>query len=121
MVRRARRLGGRRARARPSALNPPLPDPRRVTFRLTTAANLIDADVPKGAGRFYTGPRGGMVIGMVFRCPRCGRVSEVRFTGPAASAWDGNRLRPTISPSILHDAGGCGWNGHLRAGIWEPV
>lgn len=28
--------------------------------------------------------------------------------------WDGNREKPTFSPSI--DCGGCGWHGYIREG-----
>ena len=34
-------------------------------------------------------------------CPGCGQGHQIGIDGPDAWTWDGNRVRPTISPSIL--------------------
>ena len=37
---------------------------------------------------------------------------------PNAWLWDGNRERPTLSPSI-RDLSGCRFHGFLQAGVWS--
>jgi hypothetical protein len=61
--------------------------------------------------------------GMVFFCP-CGcQRHSLEFdncpdTGRPRWHWDGNRTKPTISPSI-HNSKTCGWHGFLRNGVFE--
>lgn len=56
--------------------------------------------------------------GLNFWCPcGCGSLLGVSF-GNGRWTWDGNRERPTVSPSILH-MDGCRWHGFLRAGVFE--
>lgn len=59
-----------------------------------------------------------------YECPRepgryCGSLPIA--TGPKSERewkWDGNMEKPTLSPSI-NCVDGCGWHGHLKAGVWE--
>lgn len=38
--------------------------------------------------------------------------------GGARWHWDGNKERPTLTPSILDKGDCCGWHGWLRNGEW---
>jgi hypothetical protein len=59
-----------------------------------------------------------------FRCPRdhlyCGvplKPSPPNLKGCVWS-WDGNRERPTVTPSInCNGKAGCGWHGHVNEGV----
>jgi hypothetical protein len=53
--------------------------------------------------------------GLHFGCPcGCGALLGIGF-GPNGWAWDGNRDKPTVTPSIQH-MNGCKWHGFLTAG-----
>lgn len=58
-----------------------------------------------------------------FACPcGCGRHYSIPLEGaPNAKgwAWDQNRQKPTLAPSI-RQLNGCRWHGHLKGGVWEP-
>ena len=95
---------------------------------------------PPGAFR-WTGLYGveeGGPYGMNFKCPcGCGAIHGAGFTtrpkdwngGRGARwEWDGNKEKPTVSPSLgLHrshegqsvGADGYHWHGYLKAGIFE--
>lgn len=53
-------------------------------------------------------------------CPGCGDWLGMTLGGTGWK-WDGDRQRPTLSPSILHNKkhGGCGWHGFLTAGEFK--
>jgi hypothetical protein len=75
----------------------------------------------------------GATAHMLFVCPngkRCAVLLGPQAVGrPSPDAlciwgWDGNRDRPTLTPSINCIAekdgkptGGCGWHGHITAGV----
>lgn len=50
---------------------------------------------------------------------------------PHMWGWNGNRVRPTFTPSIncldhnpenpAEKYGGCGWHGHITDGIFNPT
>ncbi len=73
-------------------------------------------------GSFFVSDSGS---GLRDRCPcGCGTVGFLPFTGsvpPGATTWhwDGNRERPTLTPSVRRITG-CRWHGHLVAGVWRP-
>ncbi len=58
--------------------------------------------------------------GMHFACPQCAQITGLRFVGARYEdgfwRWDGNRDKPTLTPSIIHR--NCGWHGYLTAGQW---
>ncbi len=85
-----------------------------------TIVDEIVRDTPPGAIRYWQGDDGSPG-GFYFRCPcGCKSVGGVRLAGAGAWSWDGNRERPTVSPSVLlHGADGGHWHGWLRNGIWE--
>lgn len=71
-----------------------------------------------GDFQFYGGFQG-----MVICCPGCGEMSALPFrprTEPPSWDWDGDRINPTLTPSVLHtkEKGGCGWHGWLTKGEW---
>ena len=93
--------------------------------KLTPIAAKAVADIraadQAGAIEFREHPAG-KVAGIAFRCPcGCGREGFLPIgQGKAVSwEWDGNRTRPTLTPSI-RQRGGCGWHGWLAAGVWLP-
>jgi hypothetical protein len=63
-------------------------------------------------------------------CPcGCDSLMSLRVTLPGAPppadggpawAWNGDRGRPTLTPSI-RDVGGCRFHGHLTGGTWTFV
>lgn len=57
--------------------------------------------------------------GIMFRCPGCNRLGSISFVPPCKWEWDGNREKPTCTPSILHDKDKCGWHGFLTKGVFE--
>lgn len=74
-------------------------------------------DVP-GA---YEIRQAGKSTGMAFVCPcGCGQEDYIPLDPGRSESWewDGNREKPTLSPS-LQRMGGCGWHGFLRAGVFE--
>lgn len=63
--------------------------------------------------------------GMVMCCPGCGVMNALPFhprPDPPAWNWNGDRINPTLTPSVLHtkEKGGCGWHGYLTNGEWVP-
>lgn len=65
-----------------------------------------------GSIKFYA--REGKPHGINFVCPcGCGAVGGVVFD-PGRWTWNGNRERPTVTPSILQMR--CGWHGYLTDG-----
>lgn len=57
--------------------------------------------------------------GMIYCCPcGCGAISALDFKPHESPSWnwDGNRERPTLTPSV-HRVGH--WHGWLRNGVWE--
>ena len=60
-----------------------------------------------------------------YNCPcGCGSVGQIHMvpTGTPHDSrtweWDGNRERPTLSPSIRRTID-CKFHGHLQAGVWS--
>lgn len=87
-------------------------------------AHLVESvvdDRRPGAFKYFAADDGLSVAGMNFRCPcPCARLTTIYFTGHAEANdpswdWDGNRERPTLSPS-LHAVGH--WHGYLRGGFF---
>lgn len=71
----------------------------------------------------------GPVVGYVYACVGCGRLSHIALPGAltpgprwTATGDPGRVADLTLSPSILHDPaqGGCGWHGWLRDGVFAP-
>ncbi|AKR57109.1 hypothetical protein XM25_15165 [Devosia sp. H5989] len=89
-----------------------------VTARLVSDIDSVRATA--GAFEFYAdGDR--FPAGMIYSCPcGCGATGVLRFRptpSPSPSwEWDGNRERPTLSPSVHHVGH---WHGFLRNGVWE--
>ena len=100
-----------------------------VNQRASCAATLIedigfDGPVPPGAFEYFSflGPDGGILFG----CPcGCGEMKSVSFRSERRPVWnwDGNREKPTLTPSInilqLDQAGkqiGEHWHGFLTDG-----
>lgn len=62
--------------------------------------------------------------GMRFFCPcGCGGESYMAFSNSGSPhpvwAWDGNKKKPTLSPSVFNTGMPCKWHGFLRNGKWE--
>jgi len=100
---------------------------------VATFVDDIDGDTPIPAGQWsfykrYSDPDDAMPAGILFGCPcGCGEMKSVGFDTHESRRprwhWDGNRERPTLTPSInilqLNDAGqqvGEHWHGWLTAG-----
>lgn len=78
-------------------------------------------------------PRGrGWCSGLIIEGGPCYDTVFSKATGPANHmwAWNGNREKPTFTPSInclTHNPqnpqelyAGCGWHGHITDGIFNP-
>ena len=77
--------------------------------------SIVGEGIAPGSIKFYSRDDG--VVGLHFVCPcGCGRVGGVEF-GPKGWAWNGNRERPSVTPSIYFNRGGQGeWHGYLTDG-----
>lgn len=81
-------------------------------------ANL-NSEEGQRAGAIELREREGSIRGIAFRCPcGCGLQSwlPVNRADVACWDWDGNRERPTLTPSILQSGLPCKWHGFLTAG-----
>jgi hypothetical protein len=79
----------------------------------------IDAvQATPGAFKYYVRARAEGPAGMIYGCPcGCGHTGALAFR-PAPSPswhWDGNRDKPTLTPSVHHVGH---WHGYLTAGVW---
>ena len=91
-------------------------------------ATLLDSydavvDGPAGGFTYLSSSEGVQDSCILHKCPcGCGRVAGLRLRNVTDERpswiWDGNREKPTLSPSIYAKYD-CGWHGYLRAGIWE--
>lgn len=68
--------------------------------------------------------RDGTVAAIEYACPcGCGRLGCVSvYTGVVGAGWkwNGNREKPTLTPS-LYQRVTCGWHGHLTDGVFRSV
>lgn len=79
-----------------------------VLFREVADFSAIE----RGGDGFYQEER------LTFRCPcGCYKIAGVSIAGPRCWEWDGNREKPTITPSILIDGGH--WHGFLTDGVFR--
>ena len=61
------------------------------------------------------------VEGIALKCPCCARETYIPLQEPGPVwKWDGNKEKPTLSPSIQF-VGGCRWHGWLRGGEFVNV
>lgn len=65
------------------------------------------------------------IIGFI--CPNCGEKKYVPLkpSDPNGWGWDGNRTKPTITPSIFFNmtvpTAKCRWHGFITAGVFKTV
>jgi Family of unknown function (DUF6527) len=88
-------------------------------------------DAQPGDAKWYVrenSPHRGGLAGLLFVCPcGCGDIGAVAIHRPAGESgplwsWNGDRERPTLSPSILRTGGsGCTWHGFLTEGVFRSV
>jgi len=60
---------------------------------------------------------------LTFTCPcGCGKIGAVIVETDTEKGWkwNGDKINPTFTPSILQ-IGGCCWHGYLTNGEWIPV
>lgn len=91
-------------------------------------AKQIDGDTLENPGDYFylESQKMSGTCGIEFKCPcGCGRQYMLLFTNyPTIKGdaerwkWDGNNYQPTLTPSI-HNPSGCGYHGHLKAGIFR--
>lgn len=72
-----------------------------------------------GAIQYFTTAGVDGPVGMLLKCPGCGRASGMDFKPrPSPSwKWNGNRENPTLTPSI-NCVGCCQWHGWLSQGVF---
>lgn len=108
---------------------------QRATVPAVFDEGTFDLDiVPAGHFHFYVSrdvADGTEPAGILFGCPcGCGAMNSVAFRASRAGRpswnWDGNREKPTLSPSInilqFDEAGnrtGEHWHGWLRDGVFQ--
>lgn len=66
---------------------------------------------------------GGVIL---FNCPcGCGNRGQLPLRDKSGQRpswlWDGDRERPTLTPSVHCTGFPCGWHGWLQAGEWVSV
>lgn len=61
------------------------------------------------------------IAGLMFICPcGCKKLRSVPVIGDRKWNWNGDKVNPTLTPSILI-IGACGWHGFLTNGEWRTV
>lgn len=94
-------------------------------FRLVENHDAIEAAGDGVWSTWYGAPD--VVASLVFMCPcGCGSITAINVSAPPSGpdghpvwTWDGDRERPTCTPSILR-LDGCKWHGYLTAGEFRP-
>lgn len=89
---------------------------------LTVVPEIVKDTAP-GAIQYW-GQDSDAPTGFHFKCPcGCKAVGGVRLSGAGAWEWNGDKEKPTVSPSVLlYDRDmSSHWHGWLRNGIWESV
>lgn len=89
------------------------------------AAQLVDSivaeEAPAGAIKFYKTDKHDPA-GFHFQCPcGCRSVGAVRVAGQPAWRWNGDREKPTVTPSVLlfDETRQPHWHGYLTDGVWR--
>jgi hypothetical protein len=95
-------------------------------MRALIVDEVQDLRILRPAGAISYRCRGdGTVGGIAFICPcGCGNESYLPIRGrghPQEWDWNGDRLDPTLSPSIFNSGLPCRWHGWLRNGEWVSV
>lgn len=92
-----------------------------------TGRLVANHDAAERAGDFwFLDSAGGRIdAALGFLCPACGSEHSVGIFPEHGTGWqwDGNRERPTLTPSIQiirhgSNDNGCRWHGWLRNGEW---
>lgn len=113
---------------------------RNAAAVLSGTGDSFYAHAPAGAFRWTGLPGASGIFGINFGCPcGCGRIYGASFDNRTPDLlaighkqgqwhWDGNRDKPTLTPSLgLHAANGSPvgpdghyhWHGFLRNGVFE--
>lgn len=110
--------------------------PKRLT-RIDAIATLTHEALPELPGQYrwqYAAGAPTEPAGILYACPcGCGAVHGIPFNGRGLVGgkngwdWDGNKARPTITPSLgmypkdgsAPDNSGYHWHGYLTAGIFK--
>lgn len=83
----------------------------------TYCESIEDVKEKPGAFEFYQSGEHNPA-GIIYSCPcGCGATGSLAFR-PAASPswnWNGNREKPTLTPSVHHVGH---WHGYLTDGVW---
>lgn len=79
----------------------------------------------EGFGRYHTRHDSEEIGGLILVCPGCRALTSIAFypyDGHHVWSWNGDEVKPTCAPSIIHapSKGGCGWHGHLIDGEFRP-
>lgn len=97
----------------------------KTTPAIAADSLFVDGEPgPPGAFKFWSYAEGEAPAGLNFVCPcGCKAVLGVRFTNRSGEigatwSWNGDREKPTVTPSILHMAG-CRWHGYLTDGVFQ--
>lgn len=88
----------------------------------TIAGRLVDEPRSPGEFAWLMDMDGERMTYMQFCCPGCGREGTISIrpsSDPESWAWDGDREKPTLSPSI-NCVGCCGWHAYLTKGVFGP-
>lgn len=83
---------------------------------------LMRPDLPPGSAEWSTG-LDDRIASLTFVCPcGCGCVGAVTVRAGYGKAWqwNGDEVRPTLTPSILKTSP-CRWHGYLTDGIFRSV
>ena len=88
----------------------------------TFIEDIFAEDVPAGAFAFDRT----VAQSIVYSCPcGCGQTVALPIRGESdttnrrAWGWNGDTVKPTLTPSIKR-MDGCRWHGHLQNGVWTP-
>lgn len=83
---------------------------------------LYNKTLPPGSAKFLV-DSSGVECHLMFTCPcGCGKMGGLTIDRPGTHGWvwNGDRVNPTFTPSILQ-TNGCRWHGYLTNGEFISV
>jgi hypothetical protein len=94
----------------------------------TVQGRRVDEGALESPGDFYWDAHNDAdptIVSIIFLCPACGawHGTPVKPGSSNGWEWNGDKDRPTLSPSMLFSGGhienpDCRWHGYLRDGQW---
>lgn len=95
---------------------------RALATRQNADGTFFRNDLPAGTASIVTYEDGNHILNFVCPCG-CGMACQLAIyiegQSPHGWKWNGDRQRPTLTPSIAQAGGTCRWHGFLTEGIFH--